>query len=288
MRRAKRARDTAIVIGVLVDGIEATIELVTEPGPDTAKLTADQRTGGQTYFTFRPAPWLREILCERVEGYNPRNPIWLHRAVVALAGQVIPPGHEIHHRNHNHLDNRADNLTVISADEHQAHHDKYPRTTEASQPSLFTRHLYVRAIDKRKKIENLSSVPRLARHSAHVEQMYDSGDLVTILESSNNGVPGVEITEPEYRRRILYSRQIATRGMSRAEAKRLRIVLVAIHRLGHEATTGRIIDSVAAKSISERTAYRALYALILRGFCYKQKRRYYLHEQAFVIEKTAN
>ena len=47
-----------------------------------------------------------------------------HRYVVYEAGVEIPVGHHVHHLNHNKLDNRLENLEVLSNSEHISKHHR--------------------------------------------------------------------------------------------------------------------------------------------------------------------
>lgn len=63
---------------------------------------------------------------------------WRSRAVVAWEaanGQAVPPGHVVHHRNEDPLDDRPDNLQCVTRAEHLAIH-RLARPSE-HQPGLF-------------------------------------------------------------------------------------------------------------------------------------------------------
>ena len=49
----------------------------------------------------------------------------VHREVYKKHHGNIPKGHEIHHKNHNKLDNRPSNLVAMSKEAHRLHHLKH-------------------------------------------------------------------------------------------------------------------------------------------------------------------
>jgi len=50
---------------------------------------------------------------------------WVHRKVAEIMnGERIPPGHEVHHKNRDKLDNDPDNLFILSKEEHREIHRK--------------------------------------------------------------------------------------------------------------------------------------------------------------------
>lgn len=61
--------------------------------------------------------------------YKPEHPLAMkdgyvleHRMVVHDAGIALPPGSQVHHINHDRLDNRLENLEVVQGGEHQRRH----------------------------------------------------------------------------------------------------------------------------------------------------------------------
>lgn len=58
----------------------------------------------------------------------------LHRYVYEQVHGPIPEGFVVHHRNHNKLDNRIENLEAMSRLEHSRHHnDRHPREKACAQ-----------------------------------------------------------------------------------------------------------------------------------------------------------
>ena len=57
--------------------------------------------------------------------YNKKYDKLVHRHVYEKYNGYIPKGYEIHHINHNKLDNRPHNLQMMSRREHMNHHKKY-------------------------------------------------------------------------------------------------------------------------------------------------------------------
>lgn len=52
----------------------------------------------------------------------------LHKYIWEQAHGPVPDGHIVHHINHDKLDNRLENLTLMTHAEHSAHHNnRYPR-----------------------------------------------------------------------------------------------------------------------------------------------------------------
>lgn len=84
--------------------------------------------------------WLNDFLkrCFERDGrkFPRKGSILLHYVVWYLAGRTAPCGFEIHHINGNHLDNRLENLELLTHAEHAAHHNWFPRVSDdlAQQP----------------------------------------------------------------------------------------------------------------------------------------------------------
>jgi len=86
---------------------------------------------------------------------------WVHRRVAEImTGQRIPPGHEVHHKNRDKLDNDPDNLEVLTKEEHRDIHrnersDKIDRINKKLKP---------------RKLENKSPIKK----SKNVEKNVDN------------------------------------------------------------------------------------------------------------------
>lgn len=75
--------------------------------------------------------WLNDFLkrCFERDGrkFPKSGSILLHYVVWYLAGRTAPFGFEIHHKDGNHLNNRLENLEIMTKKQHLAHHRKFPR-----------------------------------------------------------------------------------------------------------------------------------------------------------------
>lgn len=60
----------------------------------------------------------------------------LHREIWKATHGPIPPGHHIHHKDHDPLNNNLDNLTCIPAGEHRKHHSSDPARIETSRRNI--------------------------------------------------------------------------------------------------------------------------------------------------------
>lgn len=64
---------------------------------------------------------------------NVKGYVFVHRKVLHAAGVEIPTGHVVHHKNGDRLDNRIENLAVLSKSEHAKLHARLRRTVEHDQ-----------------------------------------------------------------------------------------------------------------------------------------------------------
>ena len=64
----------------------------------------------------------REYVCWKVNGKQVRQ--LAHRWIWEQANGPIPDGYEIHHRDHNPLNNDLDNLMCVTAEWHDNHHQR--------------------------------------------------------------------------------------------------------------------------------------------------------------------
>ena len=58
---------------------------------------------------------------------------YLHRAVWKAAHGRIPKGYEVHHKDHNTLNNKISNLALVKIGEHQTMHNKLEAKTKAKK-----------------------------------------------------------------------------------------------------------------------------------------------------------
>ena len=73
----------------------------------------------------------RSVYCGRHGGKQKTRYIRMHREVWRLAGREIPAGHELDHINHDPLDNRIENLRVVTTAQNQ--YNQKPRAGGASR-----------------------------------------------------------------------------------------------------------------------------------------------------------
>ena len=294
----RRAEWAVLVPGLLVDGAEARLELVIgEEGKgkpkDCVPLTAYVRPGGQTYFNFRPPERLKSIIAPMIEGYNPRNPVGLHRAVAAVDGHYIKLNERVHHDDHNHLDNTSANLVVWDADEHEAYH-RIPGNERIPDGKLpfSVDGLFLRVTFPEPRLTppgvyeggGEAEGPPGAAAPVNVDQLFDAGVSGFEQPVDNTGDP---FGLPEHRRRTWKSRELQRLGLARQVANAAGWALRAARKLGSNARAGQIVRLVTAKVASERTAYRALDWLVSEGFIEKHDSRFYrLTEAAWTVEET--
>ena len=62
----------------------------------------------------------------------------LHQEIWKAAHGPIPPGHQIHHRDHNPFNNDLANLVCLSREEHTAHHKADPKRPTPAQRAAWT------------------------------------------------------------------------------------------------------------------------------------------------------
>lgn len=229
------------------------------------------------------------------------------RAPVALAGVEIPDGFEVHHRNHDHLDNRIENLAAVPAADHRAHHDLHPRLPD--QPNLFNRYRDLHAVvvykartpadqldtllsseaaDDPTRPASLRTTPGCDDRPPHpnavgvnVDGIDRTGDRYLERMLQIEGLAD----EPDHRRRLLYSKELCGLGLKHKSALRARKVLKELHRQGGGAVAGVLVSAVTAKSWSPRTAYNTLADVVRLGLVVKEKTgMYFLKREAFKVE----
>lgn len=308
MAGRKRVSWATLVPGLLVAGKDASLELVFEPGDDTVKLTADERSDGQTYFNFRPPARLQAIIAPYLQGYKLENPVGLHRAVVAVDGRYVAASEQVHHQDHNHLDNRAENLAPMEASEHQAHHSTpgNERLPDDGHLPFQLNNLHLRITynqpprvtgapgggdeareDGQQAPTGRGWTGRAAGSPRGPVNVDGTGVLDGPLVETSFGVPGAGRDTPDHRRRPRHTREIQRFGLSYSAAKRSRHTLDAVRKLGEKATAGQIIRLVTAKKHSERAAYESLAWLVSVGWLEQpQSRVYRLTGDAYVVVRA--
>lgn len=272
------------------------------------KVTPTKEYDQSTYFNLRVDGDGR--LLELIEGFvtvPSGGTLGLHRLVVALAGVAIPDGFEVHHRNHDHLDNRIENLAPVTKAEHKAHHDRHPRL--ADQPGTLDhyRNLALVVVFKGRAPGNrphdLLSSEAADNPTPPVSLRTTPGCDGDLPQPDFVGVnaDGIDRTgdrhlermlqiegladEPDHRRRLLYSKELCGLGLKHKSALRARKVLKELHRQGGGAVAGVLVSAVTAKSWSPRTAYNTLADVVRLGLVVKEKTgMYFLKREAFKIE----
>lgn len=290
----KLAESIGLVAGVLVDTPTLLVSLLpasecppARPGLEVYKVTPSPRNGA-TYFNLRVRgrPTLM-ALTEGLVSIPPGGAIGLHRLVPALNGTSVPDNFDAHHRDHNHLDNRAENIEPVSKDWHAQHHKAHERRKDPpdDRRHLDPLHLVL-------ELKSPTSGPREGAIStpSTTQTRRDGGPRapggnaagVNPDETGLVGDAGHErmfqdegqVDEPGHQRRILQSRELRRFGFKHQPALRAHavlMVLMGLRRKGKEATVAALVAAVTAKSWSPRTAYSTLEALIRAGLVVKQQ-----------------
>lgn len=318
----RRLREPALILGPLfeddffrlelLDGVQTDSAQTDNPGVYRCKLSATRPDSAlrQTYYNLRPPQALAGLLAERVSGWRPGNVIPLHRLVAAVSGQAIPEGHQVHHRNHNHLDNRASNLTVVSAEAHTKLHQRHPRLAELRQAHLFGESL---TLTVTVKCADAWLLLRLsARAAGHQEPHQYSPDATTfgnrkcsvrlegahlnlssvganhrqtVVTGPSEVVPGDAIgVMPDFKRRILLSKELQRFGLRARAALRARKMLSAVKKSDGRALAGDLVARCTAKMDCERSAWNTLDWLVSGGLIEKtESQTYRLTERAWRV-----
>lgn len=97
---------------------------------DTVPLMVETRTfRGVTFRRYPDAPgWSERAYFTPAQHARERGVGRLHEEVWKAAHGPIPPGHDIHHANFDHDDNRLVNLVCLPSGRHQALHVEHRRT----------------------------------------------------------------------------------------------------------------------------------------------------------------
>lgn len=80
-----------------------------------------KHSSGKPYLLGRRTTTTNGYVMLRV-GPGRKGSVYEHRHVWEQAHGAIPPGHHVHHKNHDKADNRLENLELIDGSAHVSHH----------------------------------------------------------------------------------------------------------------------------------------------------------------------
>lgn len=296
----KKVITAQLLPGVLLENDQVRLELTFEDGEGCELLTPTHKNKPQSYFNFTPKGKLATLVSGYLEGWRGQA-VPLHRVIVAASGRFVPKDCDIHHRDHNHHNNQAENLEVVDRQWHLDHHKRHPRLPNDPQLAIFTHQNGLRYYLKatfpapsttppgvseggRQAGQALLGSPRGRTASLNPHRLGDAG--VSGLENVFDEA-GDPFGLPEHRRRTWKARELQRLGLPRETANAAGRALRAVRKLGSNARTVPIVALVTAKGPSSRTAYRALEWLVSEGFIEKHDSRFYrLTDAAWIVESA--
>jgi hypothetical protein len=291
------AESLELFTGVLLDTPAVCVSLLpaserppARPGLEVYKVTPRPR-GGTTYFNLRVSGRARlRGLLEGLVTVPDGGTLGVHRLVVALAGVMVPDTYEVHHVDHNHLDNRFENLRPVTKTWHATHHDQHGRLKDPPGHLDRLNNLELAVLFKAPEATPTGPGNGAALTPSTTQARRDAG-----LRAPGDNAAGVnpdgtertvdellertfqdkgQVDEPGHQRRILQSRELRRFGFKHRPSLRAHavlMVLMGLRRKGKEATVAALVAAVTAKSWSPRTAYSTLEALIRAGLVVKQQ-----------------
>lgn len=292
----KKVVAAQLLPGVLLENDQVRLELTFEDGEGCELLTPTHKDKPQSYFNFTPKGKLAALVSGYLEGWRGQA-VPLHRVIVAASGRFVPKDCDIHHIDHNHHNNQAENLEVVDRLWHLDHHKQHPRLPNDPQLAIFTHQNGLRYYLKATFPTPLATPPGVyaegwgaagsrgaAARPLNPRRLSDAGssDLESVFD-----VAGDPFGVPEHRRRTWKARELQRLGLARQVANAAGWTLRAARKLGSNARAGQIVRLVTAKGASSRTAYRALGWLVSEGFIEKHDSRFYrLTDAAWTVEET--
>lgn len=297
-----------LVLGILYEDASLRVELRREePGKGSRfvghRVTFKQ-TKGEGYGYLYVYVAYRSKLGQRLRGLVKGNHEPVHRVIAALAYGSLD-GFEVHHLNWNHLDNRQENLSPWTPEDHQAEHEWLPRRTELPAPEdveglcLWVWHRRARTtmaarplprgvagavgVAVVEDVEGLTEGGAAAvsgRGGAYPPQYAGKHSLPGLEQSVDGWIQGAYL---EGAVKTLWAKELSRFGLRGEAAKRAALVMRAIAAAKGPTVVTYIQAEVSAKGMSRRSLSRTLTELVAAGLVERKNRgRYELTPAAIV------